>query len=121
PSPIDPSSVDSASTGTASADVDETSAGSGAVDVGAVVVPPPDDDLDYPDLAESPSDFGRGAFEQPAPAVQSPPPASTHGEEKPFKSRFAALAEKHGVTTTPPVGSGYGSAPRVKLAGGSGP
>ena len=121
PSPIDPSSVDSASTGTASADVDETSAGSGAVDVGAVVVPPPDDDLDYPDLAESPSDFGGGAFEQPAPAVQSPPPASTHGGEKPFKSRFAALAEKHGVTTTPPVGSGYGSAPRANPAGGSGP
>ncbi|KAB1943004.1 DNA polymerase III subunit gamma and tau [Brevibacterium linens] len=121
PSPIDPSSVDSASTGTASADVDETSAGSGAVDVGAVVVPPPDDDLDYPDLAESRSDFGGGAFEQPAPDVQSPPPASTHGGEKPFKSRFAALAEKHGVTTTPTVGSGYGSAPRAKPASGSGP
>ena len=121
PSPIDPSPVDSASTGTASADVDETSAGSGAVDVGAVVVPPPDDDLDYPDLAESPSDFGGGAFEQPAPAVQSPPPASPHGGEKPFKSRFAALAEKHGVTTTPPVGSGYGSAPQANPAGGSGP
>ena len=122
PSPIDTSPVDAAPTGAASTDIDETSAGRGAVDVGAVVVPPPDDDLDYPDLAESPSDFGGGAFDQPAPAVQSAPPASARGgETKPFKSRFAALAEKHGVTTTPPAGSGYGSAPQADPAGGSAP
>ena len=116
PSPIDHSPVDAASPGTASADVDETSAGSGAVDVGAVVVPPPDDDLDYPDLGDAPSDFGGGS--QSAPAVQSPPP--THGGgAKPFKSRFAALAEKHGATTTPPAGPGYGSAPQANPAGGT--
>ncbi|SDT05820.1 DNA polymerase-3 subunit gamma/tau [Brevibacterium siliguriense] len=121
PSPIDTSPADHESTGTASADVDETSAGSGAVDVGAVVVPPPDDDLDYPDLADNSGDFGGGAFEQQPPAVQSPPPASTSGGEKPFKSRFAALAEKHGVTTTPPAGSGFGSAPQGNPAGGPAP
>ena len=121
PSPIDISPTGAASTGAASAEVDETSAGSGAVDVGAVVVPPPDDDLDDPDLAATPRDFGGGAFDRSAPAVQSPPPASTQGGEKPFKSRFAALAEKHGVTTTPPAGSGYGSAPTANPAGGSGP
>ncbi|KHS52162.1 DNA polymerase III subunit gamma and tau [Brevibacterium linens] len=119
PSPIDTSPTGTASTGTDSSDVDETSAGSGAVDVGAVVVPPPDDDLDYPDLSDGPSSFGGGAFEQPAPAVQSPPPTSAHGGEKPFKSRFAALAEKHGVNTTPPAGSGYGSGPQGNPAGGS--
>jgi DNA polymerase-3 subunit gamma/tau len=119
PSPIDPAPVDAASTGTASADIDETSAGSGAVDVGAVVVPPPDDDLDYPDLADTSSDFGGGAFDQSARAVQSPP--AHGGEAKPFKSRFAALAEKHGATTTPPAGSGYGSAPQTNPAGGNAP
>ncbi|UZD62983.1 DNA polymerase III subunit gamma and tau [Brevibacterium sp. JSBI002] len=118
-SPIDTSPVDAASTGTASADVDETSAGSGAVDVGAVVVPPPDDDLDYPDLGDTPSDFGGGAFDQQAPAVQSPP--AHGGEAKPFKSRFAALAEKHGATTTPPAGHGYGSAPQASPAGETAP
>ncbi|WP_025780859.1 DNA polymerase III subunit gamma and tau [Brevibacterium sp. VCM10] len=121
PSPIDVSPAGAASTGAASAEVDETSAGSGAVDVGAVVVPPPDDDLDDPDLADTPSDFGGGAFDQSPPAVQSPPPASTQGGGKPFKSRFAALAEKHGVTTTPPAGSGYGSAPQTNPAGGTAP
>ncbi|MGO0604179.1 DNA polymerase III subunit gamma and tau [Brevibacterium linens] len=120
PSPIDPAPVDAASPGTAAVDIDETSAGSGAVDVGAVVVPPPDDDLDYPDLGDASSDFGGGAFDQPAPALQSPPPAHG-GEAKPFKSRFAALAEKHGVTTTPPAGSGYGSAPQTNPAGGTAP
>ncbi|MGC2942840.1 DNA polymerase III subunit gamma and tau [Brevibacterium sp. FAM 24638] len=118
PGPIDTSPVDAAPTGSASADADETSAGSGAVDVGAVVVPPPDDDLDYPDLTDRPSDFGGGTFEQ----AVSPPPASSRGDEaKPFKSRFAALAEKHGVTTapTPPNGPGYGSAPQTDPAGGS--
>jgi len=120
PSPIDPSPVDAASTGTASNDVDETSAGSGAVDVGAVVVPPPDDDLDYPDLGDTTSDFGGGAFDQSAPAVQPPPP-TPGGEAKPFKSRFAALAEKHGATTTPPAGPGYGSAPQANPAGGTAP
>ncbi|SMX97800.1 DNA polymerase-3 subunit gamma/tau [Brevibacterium iodinum ATCC 49514] len=119
PSPIDPSPIDEASSVTASTDVDETSAGSGAVDVGAVVVPPPDDDLDYPDLGDTSSDFGGGAFDQFAPAVKSPPP--THGEEaKPFKSRFAALAEKHGATT-PPAGPGYGSDPQANPAGGTAP
>nr|WP_276584533.1 DNA polymerase III subunit gamma and tau [Brevibacterium permense] len=120
PSPIDSSPIDQASSGTAPTDVDETSAGSGAVDVGAVVVPPPDDDLDFPDLGDTSSDFGGGAFEQSAPAVQSPPP--THGgEAKPFKSRFAALAEKHGATTTQPAGPGYGSAPQANPVGGTAP
>jgi DNA polymerase-3 subunit gamma/tau len=88
-------------------DTDATSAGSGAVDVGAVVVPPPDDDLDSPDIS---SDF---AAETSAPVVPSPPvhtpPPRNGNEAKPFKSRFAALAEKHGVHTTPPDPTGYGS------------
>ncbi|MGC3021026.1 DNA polymerase III subunit gamma and tau [Brevibacterium sp. FAM 24630] len=92
-------------------DVDSTSAGSGAVDVGAVVVPPPDDDLDYPDVTAAPSGFGGGSSAPdtpPAPPVQTPPTARGN-EAKPFKSRFAALAEKHGVNTSSPGGSGFGS------------
>jgi DNA polymerase-3 subunit gamma/tau len=110
-----------------SADVDSTSAGSGAVDVGAVVVPPPDDDLDYPDLGDAPSSFGGEAPGQPtqaAPPVQSPPqpPQPTRGNDaKPFKSRFAALAEKHGVHTDPTNGSDFGSAPPATGGADAGP
>ncbi|MDN5738322.1 MAG: DNA polymerase III subunit gamma and tau [Brevibacterium aurantiacum] len=82
-----------------------TSAGSGAVEVGALVVPPPeDDDLDF--LGDY-ADGGTGL-----PETTSQPPAQSsrpqgHGAAKPFKSRFAALAEKHGGSTPqPPAQSG---------------
>jgi DNA polymerase-3 subunit gamma/tau len=108
---------------TASADVDTTSAGSGAVDVGAVVVPPPDDDLDYPDLSDPTGDFGgeASASSVPTSAPAQTPPPNRANESKPFKSRFAALAEKHGVHTTPPGGSDFGSAPQSNGASGAQP
>ncbi|WP_166970240.1 DNA polymerase III subunit gamma and tau [Brevibacterium atlanticum] len=108
---------------TASADVDTTSAGSGAVDVGAVVVPPPDDDLDYPDLSDPTGDFGAEASVSSVPTsapAQTPPPSRAN-ESKPFKSRFAALAEKHGVHTTAPGGSDFGSAPQPNGVSGAQP
>ncbi|WP_210604831.1 DNA polymerase III subunit gamma and tau [Brevibacterium oceani] len=113
---------DTGPTVTTSADVDTTSAGSGAVDVGAVVVPPPDDDLDYPDLSDT-GDFGGEAA---ASAVQTStlahtPPPNRANESKPFKSRFAALAEKHGVHTTPPGGSDFGSAPQTNAGASTQP
>ncbi|UVI37005.1 DNA polymerase III subunit gamma and tau [Brevibacterium spongiae] len=106
------------------ADVDSTSAGSGAVDVGAVVVPPPDDDLDYPDFTETSDDFGTGASapsEHSAPISPSGPGQSRTNDAKPFKSRFAALAAKHGVTTTPSSGSGFGSSAPPNGGGDAGP
>lgn len=103
--------------------VDATSAGSGAVDVGAVVVPPPDDDLDSSEPGQDP--FGTEAQTSPGrstPPVQSAPPVPSHGREtKPFKSRFAALAEKHGVHTTSVSESGFASGPAAETANGSGP
>ncbi|GAA1926524.1 hypothetical protein GCM10009689_01560 [Brevibacterium antiquum] len=84
--------------------IDEsTSAGSGAVEVGALVVPPPeDDDLDflgdYADGDMGLSDSAAQPTSQPqsqAQSAQSSRPQG-HGGAKPFKSRFAALAEKHG-------------------------
>ena len=101
--------------------VDATSAGSGAVDVGAVVVPPPDDDLD----ATEPGHDSFGAEAQ-APTGQSMPPTQTAPpvpgrgtEAKPFKSRFAALAEKHGVHTTAVGESESASGPAAETANGS--
>ncbi|WP_193072007.1 MULTISPECIES: DNA polymerase III subunit gamma and tau [unclassified Brevibacterium] len=95
-----------------------TSAGSGAVEVGALVVPPPeDDDLDflgdYADADMGLSDSAAQPPEQSQPQV--PPPQAArpqgHGGAKPFKSRFAALAEKHGGSTPQPQaasgGNGY--------------
>ena len=103
--------------------VDATSAGSGAVDVGAVVVPPPDDDLDSSEPGQDP--FGAEPQTSPGqslPPVQSAPPMPTQGREaKPFKSRFAALAEKHGVHTAPVSESGFAAGPAAETANGSGP
>jgi DNA polymerase-3 subunit gamma/tau len=108
----------------AASDFDATSAGSGAVDVGAVVVPPPDDDIDSPDLGDAGSVGGAAAAPpvQTVPQVQSAQPATNHANEaKPFKSRFAALAEKHGVHTAPAGGAGFGSAPSTDAADDAGP
>lgn len=92
----------------ARADVDSTSAGSGAVDVGAVVVPPPDDDdLDYlDDLGDSPAAQDAGLTQPASPQSGSP---QGNGGAKPFKSRFAALAEKHGGATPQPPAPSYGA------------
>lgn len=99
--------------------VDEsTSAGSGAVEVGALLVPPPEDDgLDVlGDNSDADSGMSDSAA-QPAPQSQpqAPSPQSTrpqgNGGAKPIKSRFAALAEKHGGSTSQPPeqtgGDGY--------------
>ncbi|SDR92563.1 DNA polymerase-3 subunit gamma/tau [Brevibacterium sandarakinum] len=88
---------------------ESTSAGSGAVEVGALVVPPPeDDDLDVL------GDYADADLGMPASAAQPPPPSQPqapslqsarpqgNGGAKPFKSRFAALAEKHGGSTPQP-------------------
>lgn len=97
-------------------ETDSTSAGSGAVDVGAVVVPPPeDDDLDYLGAYADPdADFtGQGAAAPGAGQADVAPgsngasnrtgnqPSSqpAGGGAKPFKSRFAAIAERHGMDT----------------------
>lgn len=99
-------------------DADSTSAGSGAVDVGAVVVPPPEDDEgDYLGTDED-SDTG-GAGNSNGPESNSQPPGSTNGSgpapaggAKPFKSRFAAIAERHGMDTSAysagNTGNGFG-------------
>ena len=87
--------------------IDEsTSAGSGAVEVGALVVPPPeDDDLDFlGDYAEGDMGLADSAAQPTAQSQQQTQPAQSsrpqgHGGAKPFKSRFAALAEKHGGAT----------------------
>lgn len=99
--------------------IDEsTSAGSGAVEVGALVVPPPeDDDLDVlGDYADADLGMPESAAQPPprsqpqAPSAQSARPQG-NGGAKPFKSRFAALAEKHGGNTSQPsaetAGDGY--------------
>lgn len=97
---------------------DSTSAGSGAVEVGALVVPPPeDDDLDFlGDYADS--DMGLPEAQPHSPpesqAQQSSRPQGNSGSgAKPFKSRFAALAEKHGGNTpqpsAPTAGNDYAS------------
>ncbi|GAA0036497.1 DNA polymerase III subunit gamma and tau [Brevibacterium metallidurans] len=97
-------------------ETDSTSAGSGAVDVGAVVVPPPeDDDLDYLGAYADPdADFtGQGGAAPGAGQADAAPgsdgasnrtgnqPSSqpAGGGAKPFKSRFAAIAERHGMDT----------------------
>nr|WP_209044366.1 DNA polymerase III subunit gamma and tau [Brevibacterium marinum] len=89
-------------------DEESTSAGSGAVDVGAVVVPPPEDD-DLGDGADADTGFPQYR-PQTSPESSSPPeqaPSSRpqgNAGAKPFKSRFAALAEKHGGSAAaPPV------------------
>ncbi|MCI4010956.1 DNA polymerase III subunit gamma and tau [Brevibacterium sp. ZH18] len=99
---------------------DSTSAGSGAVEVGALVVPPPeDDDLDFLGAYADPDvDFAAGGED----SAQSPAPAPVQtsgfqreqgsGSAKPFKSRFAAIAQRHGVEASEsspaqPPGSGY--------------
>ncbi|MGO2863723.1 MAG: DNA polymerase III subunit gamma and tau, partial [Brevibacterium sp.] len=95
---------------------DSTSAGSGAVDVGAVVVPPPDDDdLDFLDdyAGADSSSFAapnEAGPNEAGPSQTAPPPQSHgNGGAKPFKSRFAALAEKHGASSAQSTPSGYGS------------
>src|SRR5699024_4591689 len=79
--------------------------------------------LDSSEPGQSP--FGTEAQTPPGqsmPPVQSAPPVPSHGREtKPFKSRFAALAEKHGVHTTPVSESGFASDPAAETANGSGP
>ncbi|WP_350270687.1 DNA polymerase III subunit gamma and tau [Brevibacterium sp. CBA3109] len=98
--------------------IDEsTSAGSGAVEVGALVVPPPeDDDLDflgdYADADMGLPDSGAQPIAQSQPqepSAQSSRPQG-HGGAKPFKSRFAALAEKHGGGTPQPTAQTGGHA-----------
>lgn len=97
---------------------ESTSAGSGAVEVGALIVPPPeDDDLDFlGDYADADMGLSDSAAQSTAQSQpQAPAPQSTraqgHGGAKPFKSRFAALAEKHGGSTPQPPatteGNGY--------------
>ena len=112
----DPSSFE------ASPDPDSTSAGSGAVEVGALVVPPPeDDDLDFlGDYSEA--DMGLPQSQPQAPhSAQPPQPQGGNGGAKPFKSRFAALAEKHGATAPPSPnaagGQGYPSTENGSFAG----
>ncbi|WP_137825064.1 DNA polymerase III subunit gamma and tau [Brevibacterium sp. 2SA] len=117
--------------GPAAADVDSTSAGSGAVDVGAVVVPPPeDDDLDYLGAYADPDvDFsGQGSAGQSAPSsIPEPAPTGATGTSaaaKPFKSRFAAIAERHGMDTGGAVAQnsrGDGGAPTSGSPGGFAP
>lgn len=114
--------------GPAAADVDSTSAGSGAVDVGAVVVPPPeDDDLDYLGAYADPDvDFsGQGSAGQPAPnSTPTPAPTGGAGAVKPFKSRFAAIAERHGMDTGGSVAQnprGDVGAPASQAPGGFAP
>lgn len=97
-------------------ETDSTSAGSGAVDVGAVVVPPPeDDDLDYLGAYADPdADFtGQGGAAPGAGQADAAPGSDgasnrtgnqpsnqpAGGGAKPFKSRFAAIAERHGMDT----------------------
>ncbi|GAA3849077.1 hypothetical protein KACC15558_30620 [Brevibacterium ammoniilyticum] len=97
-------------------ETDSTSAGSGAVDVGAVVVPPPeDDDLDYLGAYADPdADFtGQGGAAPGAGRADVAPGSdgasnrtgnqpsnqTAGGGAKPFKSRFAAIAERHGMDT----------------------
>nr|WP_275902155.1 DNA polymerase III subunit gamma and tau [Brevibacterium zhoupengii] len=108
-----PNLGDSSDGQTRSADSGEefTSAGSGAVEVGALVVPPPeDDDLDFL------GDYTDGGSGLPETASQPPAQASRpqgHGAAKPFKSRFAALAEKHGGSTPqPPAQTGENGYPQ---------
>ncbi|MEL7583663.1 DNA polymerase III subunit gamma and tau [Brevibacterium casei] len=88
-------------------DADSTSAGSGAVDVGAVVVPPPEDDEgDYLGAyGDSDLDSGGAGIANGAQG-NAYPQGSTNGSAsapasgaKPFKSRFAAIAERHGMDT----------------------
>ena len=95
-------------------EMDSTSAGSGAVDVGAVVVPPPeDDDLDYLGAYADPdADFTGQGGAAPGAGQAGVAPGSNDasnrtgnqpssqpagGGAKPFKSRFAAIAERHGM------------------------
>ena len=97
-----------------------TSAGSGAVEVGAPVVPPPeDDDLDFlGDYADADMGLSDSAAQPSAQSQPHAPPSQAarpqgHGGSKPFKSRFAALAEKHGGSTPqPPVASGESGYPQ---------
>ena len=91
-------------------DADSTSAGSGAVDVGAVVVPPPEDDEgDYlgaygdSDIDSGGAGIANGAqgnaHPQGSGSGSPTAPAARANGAKPFKSRFAAIAERHGMDT----------------------
>src|SRR5699024_11958801 len=103
--------------------VEASRAARGSVDAWAVALPPPCDDLDSSEPGHDP--FGAEPQTSPGqslPPVQSAPPMPTQGREaKPFKSRFAALAEKHGVHTAPVSESGFAAGPAAETANGSGP
>ncbi|WP_309132202.1 DNA polymerase III subunit gamma and tau [Brevibacterium sp.] len=110
---------------------DPTSAGAGAVEVGALVVPPPeDDDLDYlgaygdPDVdfmaeGESPTGSGpagsnghanhNGPGRDVPSSPQSAPTPATPANGKAFTSRFAAIAQRYGAEAPEPPPQSYGN------------
>lgn len=114
---------------------DPTSAGTGAVEVDALVVPPPeDDDLDYLGAYGDPNaDFGTeaGGPTGPGEAVgraQSGSSAAgpqSSGTGKPFTSRFAAIAQRYGadapVSPVQSFGGGPSSPTALATAGGGQP